>query len=410
MTNAVTPPSHTDTVKNIVLVNLWRVINARGGAEKVFFDMANNLSSRGYNVTCLGYDPQKGTPAFFVDPKVRFINCFPHNKIEHLFKTLIRMRVCLIPNRATRKKKRAELLSLRKYRFIKSAIDNARPDVIVTFQPEATWVLSDMIKSEIPVVTMFHSSPNQIFETTENTPWIDDATHRCACVQVLRPEYVEPTRNHLRINRVVYIPNIVRQIQEHAELDAKKIINVARLTRWQKQQHILVEAFALLKDEFPDWKVELWGETHVEPPYTEYILNLIDKLGLNGRVTLCGPTDDVQGKLLDSSIFAFPSFVEGFPLALTEAMSAGLPSVGFYGCAAVDGLIVNGSNGLLCNPTPQDLANVLRELMLDKALRQRLGRQAKVDMRPYVPEKIWDQWEMLLNEIAQKQHMAVRPR
>ena len=406
--NTVTSP-HADTVKNIVLVNLWRVINARGGTEKVFFDMANNLSSRGYNVTCLGYDPKREAPAFFVDPKVHFINCFPHNKHEALFNALIRIRACLIPDRAARKKKRAELLSLRKSRFIKSAIDNARPDVIVVFQPEATWLLLDIIKSEIPVVTMFHFSPGQIFKMTENAPYMNDAMRRCACVQVLRPEYVEPTRNHLLTNRVVYIPNIVPQIQERAELNAKKIINVARLARWQKQQHILVEAFALLKDEFPDWKVELWGETHVEPPYTKYVLNLIDKLGLNGRVTLCGPTDDVQGKLLDSSIFAFPSSEEAFPLALTEAMSAGLSSVGFYGCPAVDGLIVNGSNGLLCDPTPEDLANALRNLMRDKALRQRLGRQAKADMRPYVSEKIWDQWETLLNEIAQKQQMAIRP-
>ena len=49
----------------------------------------------------------------------------------------------------------------------------------------------------------------------------------------------------------------------------------------------------------------------------------------------------------NASVCAFPSKYEGFPLALTEAMSAGLPCVGFKSCTGVNGLIVDGENGFL---------------------------------------------------------------
>ena len=43
----------------VVLVNTWRVVNAKGGTEKVFCDMANALDLMGYNVTAICLDLKK---------------------------------------------------------------------------------------------------------------------------------------------------------------------------------------------------------------------------------------------------------------------------------------------------------------------------------------------------------------
>ena len=40
----------------------------------------------------------------------------------------------------------------------------------------------------------------------------------------------------------------------------KKIIHVGRIIEGSKRQMLLVEAFNLIKDEFPDWRVELWAD------------------------------------------------------------------------------------------------------------------------------------------------------
>lgn len=146
----------------------------------------------------------------------------------------------------------------------------------------------------------------------------------------------------------------------------------------------------------------LWGETHTDLEFTNQLKAQIAALGLDDRISLCGVTNDVKEKLLTASIFAFPSKFEGFPLALTEAMSYGLPSVGCKECPGVNTLIRDGENGFLCDGTPESLAEALRKLMRDQDLRLRLGAQAKEDMKEFAPERVWDQWEDRLTELVEK--------
>lgn len=77
----------------------------------------------------------------------------------------------------------------------------------------------------------------------------------------------------------------------------------------------------------------------------------------------------------------------------------GLPSIGWSGCPAVNSLIHDQKNGLLCDDTPEAFAETLIKLMDDESLRIKLGNTAKEDMKTYAPEKIWDQWESLLLSI-----------
>ena len=58
----------------ILLLNLWRVINSKGGAEKVFFNMANALAERGNDIIILALDGKEGTPFFDISSRVRFID------------------------------------------------------------------------------------------------------------------------------------------------------------------------------------------------------------------------------------------------------------------------------------------------------------------------------------------------
>ena len=51
-------------MKKVVFVNLWRVLNAYGGTERVFFNMANALAERDYSVTLISCDNGKGGGGF----------------------------------------------------------------------------------------------------------------------------------------------------------------------------------------------------------------------------------------------------------------------------------------------------------------------------------------------------------
>ena len=81
-------------------------------------------------------------------------------------------------------------------------------------------------------------------------------------------------------------------------------------------------------------------------------------------------------------------------------MAAGLPAIGYKSCPAVNELIIDGYNGFLCDGGIDDFADKLKILMSDAELRKKMGQNARESMKQFAPEKIWDQWEALINEVV----------
>lgn len=80
------------------------------------------------------------------------------------------------------------------------------------------------------------------------------------------PSFIEKAEKYLRYDRFVYIPNAVSipaiSAQPGIARKVHTITNVGRITGRTKRQHLLVEAFASLAKDFPDWQVNLWGDTY----------------------------------------------------------------------------------------------------------------------------------------------------
>ena len=75
--------------------------------------------------------------------------------------------------------------------------------------------------------------------------------------------------------------------------------------------------------------------------------------------------------------FCLPSFAEGLPVVLMEAMATGLPAV-TTGIMGIPELVVNEENGVLVAPGRPDLvADALERLARDPELRARLGRAGR---------------------------------
>ena len=100
-------------------------------------------------------------------------------------------------------------------------------------------------------------------------------------------------------------------------------------------------------------------------------------LGIGDRVLFLGHRDDVPALLAASDAFVLPSLFEGTPLAILEAMAAGLPVVASR-IDGIDELIVDGEDGLLVPPgEPDRLADALRRVVAEPDLRARLGNAAR---------------------------------
>lgn len=103
--------------------------------------------------------------------------------------------------------------------------------------------------------------------------------------------------------------------------------------------------------------------------------------------------------MVESKIFVFPSAWEGFSLAMLEAMSAGLPVIGYKNCQSVNELITNNENGLLCEDGVKSLASAIAVLIKEPDLQQKMGKKAKASVVQYNADNVWLMWEQLIKKV-----------
>ena len=151
--------------------------------------MANALHNRGYDVTAICHDANTGKPGFQLDTGIRFINAF---KKPPFFaqKTWIKIRTFHF-NRNVRHEKRNRMLGQLKATDLLGALkacENA--DVIIAYQPESAHYVRDLMKSDLPLVTMYHFTPEKFMAEEPFCSIHKDSVSKSNIVQVLMPEYV----------------------------------------------------------------------------------------------------------------------------------------------------------------------------------------------------------------------------
>ncbi len=148
------------------------------------------------------------------------------------------------------------------------------------------------------------------------------------------------------------------------------VVCLARLSP-EKDVANLLEAFTLVTRDFPDARLCVAGEGRLRKTLEWHL----DLLGLRGRAILPGafPRERVADLLFAADIFALSSREEGLPLAVLEAMAAGLPVVA-TGVGGVPEAVIDGTTGLLTPPRdPVAFADGLRVLLSDPTKRRAMG-------------------------------------
>lgn len=378
---------------NIVMLTTVRLHQSKGGTEKVMIDTANAMVERGHNVTIIFRDKNGSQSGFPVDSRVKLVNCI-NAKTPFWYSSA----VCDLRSFSfskTKKNYNKALLNLKTIAArYKEAIHAHPADIYLTYDPKLSAMLVKEFEVKQPVISTFQFDPVHIIRRYYFEA-IKTLVVKAGPLQVLTPEFARTIQSVLPEANCVSIPNVVFPVKEQATLNSPTLINVGRVMSL-KNQKLIVQAMALLHKRYPDWSVKIFGEKDVDPDCFTELEALVASEQLQNVVQFCGVVNDVQKQLLSSSIFVFPSTSEGFSLALTEAMSAGLPCIGLKSCQGVRYLIKDGSNGLLCDNTPESLAQAMETLMTDKNLRLRLGSQARADMVQYHPEQIWNKWEAFL--------------
>lgn len=398
----------------IALAYFEKFIEMSGGIERVCCNMANALAERGHEVSVIYCYGRSGEPFYPLDSSVKLYNLMAQHpekwkKLalgqcisgkDKLIRELIR---AFNPNKARDWNESIKGKMIREE--IRHTVQGIQPDIIVSFRYETSNYLIHSAHIQVPIITMFHMDPAFIMPRMPKGEL--QAIEKSAAAQVLLPHDAKVVKKYCPRANIVWIPNAVPQYEEQADLSSEKkvykIINAARLNKPQKRQHILIDAFARLAAEFPQWTVELWGGGNESgASYAEELQKRIREYSLEDRVFLKGESTHIIDEYIKGDIFCFPSAYEGFPLAMTEAMSAGLPPVVFKSCTAAAALIEDGKTGMLSDDGADALAQKLKQLMTDQGKRAEMGRNARKSMKDYCPEHIWDMWEDLIKQIVKQ--------
>ena len=182
-----------------------------------------------------------------------------------------------------------------------------------------------------------------------------------------------------------------RPRREHAVL---RIGMVGRLAPW-KGQHVFLQALAKAwpngsGDGNGSWEgVVVGAPLFGEEEYERELRRLTEELRLTQHVRFLGFREEIEEELAAMDVLVHASVIpEPFGQVVVEGMAAGLPVVA-AGSGGPAEVVDHGVNGLLYEPgDPAALAQALRTLMADPALRARLGQAARDRSAAFAPPVI----------------------
>ncbi|MGA8262209.1 MAG: glycosyltransferase family 4 protein [Arenicellales bacterium] len=354
-----------------------------GGAQRVATRLANHWVEAGMEVTLCTLAGREVPPFFELHPAVKLeplgIAAPSSTKLQALASNASRV------------------LALRK------AIRRSRPELVVSFLTRTNILtLLAGVRLGVPIVASEATDPMQW-----NHGWTWRAMRRLTypladTVVALSTKGGEFYRRFLRAGRVRVVPNPVSEpaIAPDFERLARNttIIAMGRLVHL-KRFDLLIDAFAALSQRFPQWDLLILGEG----PLRGELQARVARHALEERIHLPGVTADPEACLRRASIFVCSSDIEGFPMALCEAMACGLAVITTRYHDDVGEIVKDGVNGCLVRKgSAKDLETALDLLMSRRGMRTVFGRQAANVAGKYGEQSVMAQWDEVIRGLVSR--------
>jgi glycosyltransferase involved in cell wall biosynthesis len=197
------------------------------------------------------------------------------------------------------------------------------------------------------------------------------------------------------------MPEVEGPLRADPSCEPPRLLMVARFAP-QKDHDTLFRALANLLD--LDWTLELVGTG----PRQDSARALAESLGLSERTRFLGMREDVPNLIAGSQVYLLISHWEGFPRSILEALRGGLPVVATDVGGVREAVVENETGFLIPENDDVLLADRLRTLIEDPALRTSLGRAARAHYEAHFTfDRLVGETVSLYQSVSSERHAGV---
>lgn len=383
-----------------------------GGAERVLVDLASKLYENGHQVTVITHEEKNGPSFYPLKFGVQRIDVRPRHSRRKKRPPLDRARSLAEKSLVVATPVWLVQFLPRIFR-IRRALKREKPDVVIGFMP-SMFTYSTIAALGLPTKTIVsvHNVPTKEFGSDPrrwNQNRFDIRMRRLSLrladrITVLLPSF----KNHFSRSSVrektSVIPNMIKPYEgvlaDTATHPSKNVILAVGRLAEAKDHLCLIRAWKKLEHRFPNWEVKIIGKG----PLKKALADQIKKAKLK-RIRLDGPTEEIFEEYRKARFLVMPSKYEGFGLVTAEAMSVGLPVIGFRDCPGTNEIIIDDLNGILVDPGDKrevSLAKAMETLIEDEEYRKKLADNARETVERFAPSYTMERWEKLIESLTFK--------
>lgn len=340
---------------------------AGGGAERVFVNLANEMSKNGIKVSILVTAENKTDFIPNSNVEIITINTNYKHKLYKIFKKLIQIRKVFKC-------------------FDNSTIISYMPDTSIYTAVASIGLKNKVIMSERSAPMC---NPDQRYKRV-----LRNLSYRFADVCVFQTDGARSffPKSIQKKGVIILNPIDIELINEHKEIE-KTILLIGRLVP-SKNLKMFIDAFKLLVEIHPEFSAKILGRGREE----ENLKNYTIKLGLEQHISFCGFSSSVYDELKKSMMYVSTSNYEGLSNTMIEAMALGVPTI-VTDCPSGGArmLINHGENGLLVPVNDRaSLFDMMLEVIENETLRNNLSKNSVSVINLVNMKKICGEWERII--------------
>lgn len=383
-----------------------------GGAERVISLLSNSLSNRGYDVTLIiTHQLIKEAKLNTIRADVSIISLEDEVKIHSIRKKkalMLKARVCGKIGRTFFRKsednyliKKYEIRNYDKLHWLKKCFSANEHNTLIAFLYDSIYLsLLSAQKNDRKIISE-RGDPKQCLSSKTNVAFFKSMFPKADVMVFQSPDAMQWYQDNTKVNgRIIFNPIKPDLPDRFIGTRKKRIVNFCRISS-QKNLNLLVDAFSLFVEDYPEFDLYIYGDAvgNGAEGYLEDIKKNISLSECAQKIHLLPAHKNIHTVIRDYAMFVSSSDFEGMSNSMLEAMAIGLPTI-CTDCPAggARAVIKDHENGILVPVNEvQALADAMKEVAGNPVLAEKISVNGTKIKEELAIDKIVSQWVEIID-------------